>query len=103
MAHALALEDTIVVDDPDAEGLRALPWPAIPRTSTDELTMQVHVDGAYHRRIPTLSHTACEKPIHSQFADTRREELCHPLCREGCFTPFELRIADERAAKEESP
>ena len=82
MVHAYALPDTIVVDDPD------------------ELTMQVHVDGCFHRRIPTLSHTACGQPIHSQFAATRREELCEPLCRGGCFTSFELRLTDERAAKE---
>ena len=89
--------DTEVCDEPEA--------PIIPirsRTSTDQLTMQVHssIDGCYHRRIPTLSHTACEQPIHSQLGDLRREELCHPLCRAGCFTDFELRLADERAAKE---
>lgn len=102
MAHALALEDTVVVDDPDV-----VPLPVRSRTSTDgALTMQVLVEGSFHRRIapgssvPALSRTSCDKPIHSQFAPTRREELCHPLCRDGCFTDFELRLADERRRAE---
>lgn len=102
MAHAFALDETIVIDDPDAA-----PLPLRPRTTTDgALTMQVFVDGAFHRRlapgsaVPALSRTACDLPIHSQFASTRREELCNPLCRRGCFTPYELELADQRQADE---
>lgn len=69
--------------------------------------MQVYVDGCYHRRlapgsvsVPALSHTSCGKPIHSEFSDVRREELCEPLCQEGCFTEFELKLAAERQQKE---
>jgi hypothetical protein len=90
-------------EEPDREVYE--PAPIVPirsRVSTDELTMQIHspIDGCYHRRIPTLSHTACEQPIHSQLGDLRREELFHPLCRRGCFSAFELRLADERQEKE---
>lgn len=61
--------------------------------------MQINVLGRWHRRTPDLATTACGVPYHSQFAAARREELCHPLCRE-CFTQHELRLADERNAKE---
>lgn len=81
--------------------------PSIPRTSTDgALTMQVYVDGCYHRRlapgssVPALSRTSCDKEINSQFDHPRREEICHPLCTDGCFTKYELKLADERAQKE---
>ena len=84
--------DTTVVDV-DALSI------ARPRTVTDgALTMQVLLDGEYHRRTPDLGSTACERPIHSQFTPLRREELTGPLC-ETCFTPYERRLAAEANAK----
>jgi len=80
--------DTLVVDVDER--------PARPRARTEELTMQVHHEGDWHRRTPDLATTACGLPVHSQFAPVRREELRHPLCR-TCFTPFELAKADVRA------
>lgn len=113
-----AVIDTKVIDDPDAAPHKRLfptspppfatatklPPIAIPRVSTEELAMHVMLDGCYHRRIPTLSHTSCARELHSEFAPPReghrKDELRHPLCRHGCFTPFELRIADELEAAE---
>jgi hypothetical protein len=88
--------DTYVVDVDD---LDEQPSIAVGRVSTAELTMQVAVMGVWHRRTPDLSSTACGILYHSQYAPTRREELCTPLCRE-CFTQFELTIANARAEKE---
>jgi hypothetical protein len=86
MAHAFAELDTIVVDDPDAAPVR----PVVARTKSDgALTMQVLLDGFYHRRTPDLATTACGTPIPTQFAPLRREELAGNLCTE-CFTAFEL-------------
>jgi len=81
------------------------PPPTIGRVPTGELTMQVHVEGAYHRRTPDLAMTACgHHRIAGEFCPTRREELKHPLSRDcGCFTPFELSIADAAEAKEYEP
>lgn len=114
-----AVIDTKVIDDPDAAPHKRLfptsppplttaaklPAIAIPRVSTEELAMHVMLDdGCFHRRIPSLSHSACEQEIHSQFAPPRegprKDELRHPLCRRGCFTAFEIRIADELEAAE---
>lgn len=128
MANARALSvpdviDTEVVDVPNdpvpphrrlfpptqppaiATGSQPIPTIAIPRVSTEELAMHVMLDdGCFHRRIPTLSHSACEQPVHSEFATPRegirKDELRHPLCRKGCFTPFELRLADQLEAAE---
>lgn len=71
--HALALEETIVVDDPDAEAI----------------TMHVLIDGERHRRLPDLSHTACALRIQSQFYRVLPEELAGRLCV-LCFTAFEI-------------
>ena len=85
MAHALALEENIVIDDPDD----VVSFPVRSRTSTDgALTMQVRIDGEWHRRIPSLSHTSCALAITGQFNDLRRETLADRLCA-ICFTPFE--------------
>lgn len=120
MANALsrsapAIIDTEVAEDPDVvEPHKRLFAPlrstaeatqiAMPRVSTEDLAMHVMLEGCYHRRIPTLSHTACERPLHSEFAPpregTRKDELRHPLCLDGCFTKFEIRIADELEAAE---
>lgn len=102
-AHAI---DTIVVEDPDASTPAP---PAIGRVATAELTMQVQVLGAWHRRTPDLRETACGVPFHSEFTTPRREVLTMedrgPLCPE-CFTPHELARAREldaaaAAAREE--
>ncbi len=83
--------DTVVVDVDERPS---------PRTSrrTEELTMQILHAGAWHRRMPDLAATACDKPFHSQFAPVRREELTHPLCP-TCFTSAELGRADKALAK----
>ncbi len=84
-------EDTIVVDVDVPDRPDAF-IPPRPRTATAELTMQVHVNGEWHRRVPDLSTTSCDKPIHSQFDSVRRESLIGKLCR-VCFTPHELRLS----------
>ncbi len=78
---------------------------ARPRVATKELTMQVLVEGAYHRRTPDLDLTACGlHRIHSGFCPLRREVLEHPLSRDcGCFTPYELTKADEAERKKYEP
>ena len=79
--------DTRVIDDPDAA-------PAIGRVSTGDLTMHIRIDGIWHRRIPTLSHTACALEIQGEFHDPRREVLEEPLCP-ICFTAYERSQAKE--------
>lgn len=79
--------DTIVEDLEDHHPI------ARPRVRTEDLTMHVYTMGKHHRRTPDLSHTACGKPILGQFDPTRPEQLVGDLCREGCFTSFELHIA----------
>ena len=69
------------------------------RVATAELTMQVMVMGEWHRRTPDLKSTACGVPYHSQYAPTRREELCNPLCH-ACFTDYELSVANIRGIEE---
>lgn len=103
MAHARAqvLEETIVIDDPDAE--LALPAiakpntvelaaPAMGRVPTAELTVHVQVNGQWHRRTPDLKETACGEEYNGEFSRTRREALTlldGDMC-ERCFTPHEL-------------
>jgi hypothetical protein len=97
------MHDALARYEADTEIVDVDEWhapPSLPRVPTGELTMQVYVDGAYHRRTPDLATTACGVPYHSEFSKPRREELTHPLSRDcGCFTPFELTRAD--AAKRE--
>lgn len=64
---------------------------ALPRAPTAELTMQVHHNGAWHRRTPDLARTACGDRLHTAFTPVRHETLTAvgDLC-ETCFTPFEL-------------
>lgn len=101
---AYAYEPDVTVEEQDV--------PVIPirsRTATDgALTMQVYVaakfdDGVeitgWHRRTPDLATTACGFAYNAQFAPTRREELCLPLCP-ACFTKFELGKAALAAAKD---
>jgi len=56
--------------------------------------MHVYVDGAWHRRLPDLSRTACGLKFNSQFSRLRREELKHPM-RRCCFTEVEIAEADK--------
>jgi hypothetical protein len=71
------------------------------RRPTEELTMQVNVSGAWHRRTPDLKTTACGEAFHAQFAAVRREALHGALCR-VCFTSYELGQA-EKTNQEENP
>lgn len=81
-------EDTIVIDDPDA------------RARDQELTMHVMVEGEWHRMLPDLSETSCEKRYHSAFSPLRmHDQLVHPLCG-VCFTPGERRLADKHTERE---
>lgn len=82
--------DTVIVDVDDI---------AVPRVRTEDLVAQILVMGRWHRRTPDLKTTACGVPFHSQFAPTRREELCNPLCG-SCFTAHELSIANVRDIEE---
>ena len=83
-AHARAIEETRVVDDPDAPM-----FPVRARTGTDgALTMHVYVDGEWHRRTPDLATTSCALLIDSQRSPVRREVLLQPLCP-ICFTAYE--------------
>lgn len=76
---------------------------AISRRKTAEaIPMQVYVNGEHHRRVPSLGCTACGIEYNAQFAPVRPEQLAHPLSRNcGCFTPFELALADEKRRKEQ--
>ncbi len=93
--HSWQIDDTQVVDDPDAQTVCI----SVGRVSTEDLVAQVNVIGVWHRRTPDLKTTACGIPYHSQFAPTRREELCNPLCAE-CFTHHELAVANVRDIEE---
>ena len=96
--------DTIIADVDDDWSTPTVITPTIGRVPTGELTMQVYVNGAHHRRTPDLATTACGILIAGEFCPSRREELRHPLSRDcGCFTPFELSIADAVEAKEFEP
>jgi hypothetical protein len=88
--------DTVVVD------VEEPPAVARPRTTTEDLTMQVHhSDGSWHRRAAVGGghrftgcgeQTAVGSPI-------RHEEYGGPLCQKGCFTAFELELG-RKADKE---
>jgi hypothetical protein len=72
----------------------------------EELTMQVYVEGRWHRRTPDLKTTACGKPYHAQFCNPRRESYQGDICRgdedgrNACFTPYELALNDQVTADE---
>ena len=83
---ARAYEPDVVVVDVDERRRRPTSRPA------EDLTMHVYLDGAWHRRLPDLSATACEAHILTQFAPLRREELSGDLC-ETCFTSGERKRA----------
>lgn len=85
MHDAAYARDTFILDLEDL--------PSSPRVPTEELTMHVHLEGAWHRRTPDMSHSACELVIDGQRCALRREELAGQLCTRGCFTRFELALA----------
>jgi hypothetical protein len=93
--------DTFVVDMDDLDDA-----PSIPRTSTEDLTMQVFLaDGQWHRKMADAQETACSMLFHAR-ERTRREQLTHregPLCP-ACFTPRERGRATEndQRAKDEA-
>lgn len=82
-------EHAVVVDVDDGFSV-----PYRGRVPTKELEMQVLHEGAWHRRLPDLSATACGSRYHSGFTPVRREELKHPLCT-TCHTSVELGLADK--------
>jgi hypothetical protein len=87
--------DTLVADEPAEPFSR-------PRTVTDgAMTMQVYIE-KWHRRIPTLSHTACGLRIDGQRNRVRREELTEALCPD-CFTGYELELAARNNRKALEP
>jgi hypothetical protein len=83
MRHDFLDRETIVIDDPDDRPSR--------RRVGEELTMQVYVESAWHRRTPDLKTTACGEAFHSQFAKVRPESHAGVLCR-ICFTDYELAL-----------
>lgn len=87
--------DTWIVDVDDAPH----PSPSLPRVATEELTMQVYVNGEWHRRMPTLEETSCEQSIDGQRCPVRRNELSGDLCG-VCHTPAEMKRCAENNAKE---
>jgi hypothetical protein len=87
-------EPDVVVEDEPVPLVRS-------RTVTDgALTMQVMINGDWHRRTPDLATTACGAPIVSQFSPLRRESLTEPLC-EVCFTDFERDKAAKHTEREQ--
>lgn len=44
--------------------------------------------------------TACERPLADNYYATREPSYEGPLCTDGCFTPYELRLAAELAAEQ---
>jgi hypothetical protein len=93
MRHAHYEPDTIIADVEDP------PHRTSRRRYAEELTMQVLMQGAWHRRKPNLARTACDQPINSQFSPLRREALIDPLCS-VCFTESERQDAAEATARE---
>ena len=64
--------------------------------SREDLTVQQRVDSsAWHRRAIGGEVTACGKPIdHRVNMGLRHESYLGQLCREGCFSAFELEMSD---------
>lgn len=89
--------DTYVLDVDDYRQT-----PSLPRVATEELEMQVYVEGAWHRRMPDLSETACELRIDSQRSPVRRNELRGDLCP-ICHTAAEMERADDTNRKDLDP
>lgn len=64
---------------------------------------QMHVrgdDGAWHRRAIGHATTACGKPIARLGQQLRHETYSGCLCDEGCFSNYELDLADRANAAE---
>lgn len=97
LAYDEADKEVVDVEEPPFRPVAGPPI-ARSRTSTGELTMQVLVDGEWHRRMPEITPTSCEREYNTQFSPVRREELTHPLCP-VCFTPAEIARADRAFVK----
>jgi hypothetical protein len=58
---------------------------------TDEdLTVQVRIDGVWHRKAIGGRSTACGQLIHYRHVEPRKESYLGHLCTDGCFSDFEL-------------
>ena len=76
--------------------------PSLPRASTEELLMQVYVNGRWHRRMPDLQKTACDVVVDSPRSPVRRPELAGDLCP-ACHHAAELARAAENNQKDFEP
>lgn len=99
MDDALEL-DTIVVD---TDGWKL---PERSRTSSEDLTLQIHGDdGCWHRKAIGGRDTACGIPINLRLRQNHRTESYEGnLCR-NCYSIFELAISheiNERLRKDEN-
>ena len=94
--HALAYAD---LTDATADDLVELE--AAAERDLEDLTVQVQLNcqGPWHRKAVGGLFTACGKPIAFAYALGRHERYEDQLCPEGCFTPFELAIAEQANAK----
>lgn len=91
--HDLAgqyVRDTIVIEVDDLTPRQRRPTARVP----EEPTVQVNLNGEWHRRLPDLSGTPCDLPIDGQRNPPRRYELSGLLCP-ICHTPLELAKAEE--------
>lgn len=52
------------------------------------------------RKDMTGIQTACGKDLGSKYFATREPKYEEPLCRDGCFTPHEIKLAKQIAATE---
>lgn len=97
------MHDASRVRSYDPEPITAETWQP-PKRATQDLTMQVQLDdGRWHRRIPGVSGTvvACGKPILLPGGQSiRHESYDGQLCRDGCFSAFELELGRVNQAKE---
>ena len=68
-------------------------------TKKDEPVMHVKPGprDAWHKMLIDRTRTACGKPL-GAYA-TRDESYTGDLCRDGCFSPFELKLAEELQAE----
>lgn len=93
-SHAYHYE---IQNDSDDDDLAPI-IPLRPRTSTDDLTMQVRIADIWHRKMADIDETACEIGFRLNSEQrTRREQLTNrdgELCS-ACFTSRERRRANE--------
>lgn len=85
--------DTLVDDPNDWERPRPTPAPAPATLPPEDLTVQVHGDdGAWHRRAIGGQSSACGAHVFfGRFQHALRHESYEGhICREGCFSDYEL-------------